>query len=248
MTTGFVRYAHWKFGLIVTGPLPIEKLIVFVDEAEATTSLMAWYSEPGPFWFVFVTVNVPAFAAAAAAKRRERPRLRDRIDRLSSVDVMKTVLIGTALLVAACATRNSLDLSHSEVVDLTYSFDEHTLYWPNSPSGFELKRLAFGPAPGGYFYASNSFCAPEHGGTHLDAPIHFAEKGLTIDKLPLSQLVAPAILIDVTDKTSSNPDYRLTTDDVRSWEGRNGEIPAGTIVLLRTGWGKRYPDRKTYFG
>src|ERR1051326_5537758 len=131
MTTGFVRYAHWKFGLIVTGPLPIEKLIVFVDEVEATTSLMAWYSEPGPFWFVFVTVKVPALAATAANRIGKTRRM----DRLSSVNVMKSVILGTALLIAACATQNAIDLSKSDVVDLTYAFDEHTLYWPNSPSG-----------------------------------------------------------------------------------------------------------------
>jgi kynurenine formamidase len=170
------------------------------------------------------------------------------MDRLSSVDVMKTVLIGTALLVAACATHNSLDLSHSDVVDLTYSFDEHTLYWPNSPSGFALKRLAFGPAPGGYFYASNSFCAPEHGGTHLDAPIHFSEHGRTLDAIPVRQLMAPAAVIDITSKTAADPDYRLTAGDVADWERAHGRIEAGTIVLLRTGWGARYGDRKAYFG
>ncbi len=154
-------------------------------------------------------------------------------------------------LLSACATTTStppIDLARAEVVDLTYAFDEHTLYWPNSPSSFELKQLALGPTPGGYFYASNSFCAPEHGGTHLDAPIHFFEHGLTADQIPPRQLIAPAVVIDITGKTSSNADYRLTADDVRQWESRNGAIPAGAIVLLRTGWGKRYPDRKSYFG
>jgi len=154
------------------------------------------------------------------------------------------------LIVAAtfAAAQTSPDLKSSDVIDLTYAFDEHTLYWPNSPSAFELKRLAFGPSAGGYFYASNSFCAPEHGGTHLDAPIHFSEHGRTIDQIPPRQLIAPAIVIDVTKKTSADADYRLTVDDVKTWEKRNGRIPDGAIVLLRTGWSSRYGNRKAYFG
>ena len=155
-----------------------------------------------------------------------------------------------SLLLAACATapRPPIDLSAADVVDLTYAFDEHTLYWPNSPGGFELKRLSFGKTPGGYFYSSNSFCAPEHGGTHLDAPLHFAQGALSVDQIPVRQLIAPAAVIDISTKAAADPDYRLTVADVADWEKVNGQIQQGTIVLLRTGWGARYPDRKKYFG
>ncbi len=156
--------------------------------------------------------------------------------------------LAAAILLAACASTTPLDFKHADVVDLTYAFDEHTLYWPNSPSGFELKRLSYGPTPGGYFYSSNAFCAPEHGGTHVDAPIHFAEHGRTLDAVPLQQLMAPAVVLDITSKTASNPDYRLTADDVRDFERAHGRIDDGTIVLLRTGWGARYGNRKAYFG
>ncbi len=145
-------------------------------------------------------------------------------------------------------SRPSADLANMNVVDLTYAFDAHTLYWPNSPSGFELKELARGPTPGGYFYSSNLFAAPEHGGTHLDAPIHFSERGVSVDGIPARQLVAPAIVIDVTSRTATDADYRLTVEDLRAWESANGTIPSGAIVLLRTGWGKRYGNRKAYFG
>ena len=158
------------------------------------------------------------------------------------------VVLLLALAGCASAPRPPIDLSNAEVVDLTYAFDQHTLYWPNSPSGFELKQLAFGKTAGGYFYASNSFCAPEHGGTHLDAPIHFAQAALTVDQIPPRQLIAPAAVIDVSAKAAADPDYRLTVADVADWEKRNGPIQPGTIVLLRTGWGARYPDRKKYFG
>jgi kynurenine formamidase len=153
-------------------------------------------------------------------------------------------------LLTACATaaNRPLDLATATVVDLTYPFDAKTLYWPNSPSGFDLKVLSRGPTPGGYFYSSNLFTAPEHGGTHLDAPIHFFERGLTVDQIPARQLVAPAVVIDVTSQTGANPDYRLTVQDLRAWEAANGTIESGAIVMLRTGWGKKYGNRKAYFG
>jgi kynurenine formamidase len=165
------------------------------------------------------------------------------------ITAMRRFALAALILLAGCATaRAPLDLEHAEIVDLTWPFDEQTLYWPSSPSGFELVQLAHGMTPGGYFYASNLLCSPEHGGTHLDAPIHFAEHGLTADKIPLRQLIAPAIVIDVAERAAADADYRLTAEDVRAWESRHGPIAAGTIVLLRTGWGRRYPNRKQYFG
>jgi kynurenine formamidase len=157
-------------------------------------------------------------------------------------------------VMTACTTTvtttapKALDLSGAEVVDLTYAFDDKTLYWPSSPSTFEHKELAYGPTPGGYFYSSYSFCSPEHGGTHLDAPIHFAAGRWTVDDIPLERLMGPAVVIDVSSNAAANPDYRLTADDVARWEGEHGRIPGGAIVLLRTGWGARYGDRKGYFG
>ena len=163
---------------------------------------------------------------------------------------MRSYVLLAALLFAACATtsRPPIDFANTDVVDLTYAFDDHTLYWPNSPSGFELKRLAYGKTPAGYFYSSNAFCAPEHGGTHLDAPIHFSQGALAVDQIPVRQLMAPAAVIDVSPKAATDSDYRLTVADIDDWEKRNGRIQPGTIVLLRTGWGARYPDRKRYFG
>src|SRR5512146_2451580 len=101
------------------------------------------------------------------------------------------------------------DLASAHIVDLTWPFDEKTLYWPTSPSAFERKELAYGDTAGGWFYSSYSFCAPEHGGTHLDAPILFARGGRTADQVPLRQLVAPAVVIDVSRQSDANPDYRL---------------------------------------
>jgi kynurenine formamidase len=156
-----------------------------------------------------------------------------------------TIALGTA---SASASPPLHDLNTAKVVDLTHPFDDKTLYWPTSPSSFELKRLSFGETPGGWFYAANSLCAPEHGGTHLDAPIHFDKDGKTIDQIPPRQLIAPGVVIDVSAKAAADPDYRLALEDLRSFEKLHGKIPAGAIVLLRTGWGKRWPDRKRYLG
>ncbi|MBC8646536.1 MAG: cyclase family protein, partial [Thermoanaerobaculia bacterium] len=142
----------------------------------------------------------------------------------------------------------SPDLRTAKIVDLSHPFDERTLYWPSSPSSFALKNLASGMTEGGFFYSANSFCTPEHGGTHLDAPVHFSAKGQTADQIPLRRLVAPVVVVDVREAAARDADYRLQVADLDAWERRHGAIPAGSIVLLRTGWSSRWPDRKRYFG
>lgn len=154
----------------------------------------------------------------------------------------------TPVSARTAAPTQPVDLATAELIDLTHSFDATTLYWPTSPTTFELQRLSFGPTPAGFFYAANTFSAPEHGGTHLDAPIHFAAGGATADRIPLRQLVAPAVVLDVTAKAARDADYRLTVAEVVAFEAEHGRIPAGTMVLLRTGWSARWPDRKRYFG
>ncbi len=141
-----------------------------------------------------------------------------------------------------------VDLESTRLVDLSYAYDERALYWPTSPSAFELTELAYGETDGGYFYAANSFCTPEHGGTHLDAPIHFAADRHTVDEIPLEALSGPAVVIDVSAMAASDPDYRLTAEAVDDWEAEHGAIPEGAIVLLHTGWGARWGDRLAYFG
>ncbi|MEM1207194.1 MAG: cyclase family protein [Acidobacteriota bacterium] len=139
-------------------------------------------------------------------------------------------------------------LESATLVDLTHPFDAETLYWPTSPSTFELEQLSYGETEGGFFYAANSFSTPEHGGTHLDAPIHFAAGRQTASEIPLRRLMAPAVVLDVSTQAAVDPDYRLTRGDVERFETEHGEIPAGSIVLLRTGWGEYWPDRARYLG
>jgi kynurenine formamidase len=155
---------------------------------------------------------------------------------------------GAAMVASHGPSSSTFDLARVRMVDLTHPFDDKTPYWPTATTGFELKTVSKGRTPGGWFYSAYSFCAPEHGGTHLDAPVHFAEAGRTADQVPLAQLSAPGVVIDVSAKAAADPDYRLTVADVRAWEGAHGAVPAGSIVLLRTGWSARWPDRKRYLG
>ena len=140
------------------------------------------------------------------------------------------------------------DLTRAEMVDLSYAYDDDTLFWPTSPLRFELTSIAHGLAEGGYFYSANTFCAPEHGGTHIDAPIHFAETGWTLGEVPVERLLAPAVVIDVSDAAAADPDYLATADDILAWEDTHGPVPEGATAMLRTGWGQRWPDAVGYLG
>ncbi len=151
-------------------------------------------------------------------------------------------------MTARLAPAQGIDLTRQRLVDLSHPFNAKTLYWPNQTTGFQLQQQSFGKTPGGYFYSSYAFSAPEHGGTHLDAPIHFHEGGLSVDRLPIEQLIGPAVVIDVRAQAAKDRDYRLTRTDVLAWEKAHGAIPRGAFVMLRTGWGQRWPDRLSYFG
>ena len=135
-----------------------------------------------------------------------------------------------------------------EWIDLSYAFDSTTLYWPNNPDGFQHRVDVEGVTDLGYYYSSYTILTPEHGGTHLDAPIHFYENGETVDKLPLSKLTGAAVVIDVSSQALENRDYLIDSVAVLAWEQEHGKIPAQTMVLFRTGYGKFYPDREAYFG
>ena len=135
-----------------------------------------------------------------------------------------------------------------QIIDLTHSYDDDIIYWPTSPGRFELKVLHRGATDGGYWYEANSFCTPEHGGTHLDAPVHFAEGMWSVAEVPVEHLVGPAVVIDVRAKASADPDYRLSRDDLTRFEDEHGRIPAGAVVVLNTGYAKHWPDRLRYLG
>ncbi len=130
-------------------------------------------------------------------------------------------------------------------VDLTHDFSRETVYWPTA-DGFKLRVDFKGITDKGYFYASNSYQASEHGGTHVDAPSHFARDRQTVDAIPFDRLIGPAGVIDISRKVEGQPDYRVTRADLEAWEAEHGRLPA--IVLINTGYHRLWPDRKRYMG
>jgi len=142
----------------------------------------------------------------------------------------------------------ALDISEYQLIDLSHSYNSDTLYWPTSPTKFEKKELSFGETADGGFYSAFSISTPEHGGTHLDAPLHFAADGLATDQIPLQNLIGNAVVIDISKQAASNRNYLLSVSDILSFEDRYGRINQGDIVLLRTDWSKFWPDAMPYLG
>lgn len=134
------------------------------------------------------------------------------------------------------------------IIDLTHSFSKETVYWVTSKE-FELDVVANGITDAGFYYSANNFTTAEHGGTHIDAPIHFAKDGQTVEEIPLEHLIGKAIKIDVSSKALKNRDYLISIADFKNWETQeNMQIPDGSIVLLETGYSKFYPDKIKYLG
>lgn len=135
----------------------------------------------------------------------------------------------------------------ADVIDLTHTFDEQTIYWPNAKP-FVFKKDSWGKNASGWWYAAGSYAASEHGGTHLDGPVHFAQGKETVDEIPLRRLMGDAWVIDVSKACDANPDYLVTSADIEAFEKTHGRIPTDAIVLVRTGWSRRWPDKKRYLG
>jgi len=170
-----------------------------------------------------------------------------------------SVLLALAVVVGGCsapATPPSPAPSSSAaprpfpggaLVDLSHAYDAQAIFWPTA-APFKLTKVADGVTPGGYYYAANDFATSEHGGTHIDSPIHFAQGHQTVDQIPLDRLIGAAVVVDVTTAAAKNADYLVTAGDIQAAEARDGRIPDRAIVLLRTGWSKRWPDAATYLG
>ena len=157
--------------------------------------------------------------------------------------------IGSLLFIACKDQPKEAENSRETViVDLTHEFSEETVYWVTARE-FDLDTVFRGQTEKGYYYSAYDFSTAEHGGTHIDAPIHFASGTLSVDELPLEKLMGPAIKIDVSAKALGRPDYLIDVGDLKDWENNEGmQIPDGSIVLLDTGHSTYYPDKKKYLG
>lgn len=142
-----------------------------------------------------------------------------------------------------CQLLAGIPSGHTRVIDMTYLINDHSPSWPGDNEPFKAVVNAT-PAKDGYF--TRKFTMLEHYETHMDAPAHFPPGKETLDQIPIDRFFGPGIVIDVRDKVAKDTDYRLTPQDVQAWEARHDRIPAGAIVMLRTGWASRWPDQKRY--
>ena len=158
------------------------------------------------------------------------------------------LFVAAALTVAACSkSAERPAMPEGQWVDLTHELAEDSPFWPTA-EGFRHEVAYYGQTPGGWFYSSYNLALSEHGGTHLDAPIHFAAGRQTADQIPLDRLIGPAAVIDVSAASAANRDYRFTVADLERWERAHGRLPDGAILLFHTGFSKFWPGRKAYMG
>jgi kynurenine formamidase len=149
---------------------------------------------------------------------------------------------GALFLIATTASAADADW-----VDLTHPLSSESVFWPTARA-FELTTDAEGMTEAGYYYSAYSFSSAEHGGTHIDAPVHFAEGRRSVDEIPLSQLMGPAVVIDVSRAAEADRDHRISVSELTAWEANHGRIPDAAIVLLRTDYSRYWPDAQAYLG
>lgn len=142
-----------------------------------------------------------------------------------------------------CAWLEGIPSGKTRVVDLSWPINDKMPLWPTDSRGFEA-RVNATIEKNGYF--TRSFWMLEHYGTHMDAPNHFPGSTLSLDQIAVNRLFGPAVVVDVQKEGAANPDYLLRVERVEKWEADHGRIPAGAIVLLRTGWALRWPDAQRY--
>lgn len=157
-------------------------------------------------------------------------------------------VFGISFFLSSCAPEQPDNAFDGGIIDLTYPFSDETIFWPTEERGFVLEELHRGYTDAGFYYTANRFCTAEHGGTHLDAPIHFYEGRREAHEIPLDDLIGAGIVVDVSDRTEADRDYRVTVEDFERWELANGRIPDRAIIIIRTGWGQYWPDREAYLG
>jgi len=166
---------------------------------------------------------------------------------------MKWLLFFPLVFCISCNEKNETggsvakEIAKDKWIDLSYDFSDKTLYWPTA-NGFKLDTAFHGITDAGIYYEAYNYCAAEHGGTHLDAPSHFAKGKWSADQIPLDRLTGEAAVIDVSNNALKNADYLVTITDIEGWEKTNGKLPDDIIILFHTGYGSFYPDAKKYLG
>jgi kynurenine formamidase len=153
----------------------------------------------------------------------------------------------------ACASPAAADrpaekrlLAADNVLDLTHVLSPAFPIWP-SATNFPIKITNTVTVARDGFYA-NKWELVEHHGTHLDAPAHFAPKGVTAERLEASSLIVPAAVIDLRERARKNADAVVTLDDLKAWEKTHGPLPKKCGVFLNSGWDAKAGDAKAFLG
>lgn len=131
------------------------------------------------------------------------------------------------------------ELKDKPRVDLTHAFDSGIPHWGNFPDMTRETRYTYGK----HGFWTEMFCHVGQWGTHVDPPVHFHAGRAGADEIPVSQMLLPLVVVDVTEKAARDPDYAATRADVEEWESRHGPVPENAFVALRTGWSARWPDQ-----
>lgn len=131
------------------------------------------------------------------------------------------------------------------VLDLTHPVSADAPFWPGPErSPFRHDTLAAHPDGSPVMAA---YAVPEHFGTHFDAPVHGGQGLPSVDLVDVRDLFGPAVVLDVATKAAADADYSATVADAERWEATHGIIPAGAIVLVRSGWGTRWSQGVSYY-
>jgi kynurenine formamidase len=157
---------------------------------------------------------------------------------LSRRDFFRTSAAGLAAGAAAVGAGTTLTAPPALAQGARRVTDMTHLFSPEFPT--------FGGVPGIAFSKDADFAADgynlftltvnEHCGTHIDAPLHFSEDGLSVDELPLESLVVPLCVIDIRARAAEDRDTQVTPDDIRAWIAAHGPIPENACVAMNSGW------------
>ncbi|NKQ51471.1 cyclase family protein [Amycolatopsis sp. K13G38] len=146
----------------------------------------------------------------------------------------------------------ALTTSRVEVVDLTAPLSASTPVLQLPPpfantTAFRLEEISRYDERGPRWYW-NDIHTGEHVGTHVDAPNHWlsGKDRHSVDEIPLGTLIAPAVVLDASERVAADPDFLLGIDDVRAWEGQHGPLPEGGWLLYRTGWDTRSGEQEEF--
>lgn len=117
--------------------------------------------------------------------------------------------------------------------DLTHELHEKFPTFFGDQQVFKDQKFSFAKDT----FNLNEWRINEHTGTHIDAPLHFSADGRSVAELPVEDLIAPLVVIDIREKAQDNADAQLTSDDIKAWTEANGDLPQGCVVAMLSGWG-----------